>query len=183
MVQTLHIHQLPLLWSISMQFSFTFALSHWHLFLSYILPLHHIILSSHLCILEWLFSRAQGLTQDPDINSGPLIGGIKYNILTILISNCSFSRTESINTGGWEVSLKGWEERLQDMGCSNPTLCPMALSTSPHYLPRAESNILGKVKPHEPSINPLQINTQCKKQTFKNNKTKPGAAGQYVSLE
>lgn len=29
-------------------------------------------------------------------------------------------------------------------------LYPMALPTSPHYLPRAESNILGKGKPCEP---------------------------------
>lgn len=81
------------------------------------------------------------------------------------------------------VSLKGWEKRVGGFtegrgkeatghgAPPNPSsrlhrLYPRALSTSPHYLPRAESNILGKVKPHEPSINPLQINTQCKKQTF-----------------
>lgn len=72
------------------------------------LPCHTDISSSHTPFLyitsffpptyvSW-DDFSPGLTKDPDINSGPLVGGIKYNILMRLISNCSFSRrTETMH--------------------------------------------------------------------------------------
>lgn len=49
------------------------------------------MISSHFCVLGWLSSRAQGLTQDLGFNSGPLVEGIKQSTLMTLISNHSFS--------------------------------------------------------------------------------------------
>lgn len=91
-----------------------------------------------------------------------------------LISNHSFSGSnevmhESRRVGGF---IEGQEERLQGTTCSKPPFrsplsLPVAQSNSPHHLPRAESNILRKTKLHGLQINPMQINTLCKKQTFK----------------